>query len=66
LTKGALANNINWQVAGNVKVMAGAHMEGILLVKTDVSLMTGSTLNGRVLAQTAVNLQMATVDSGEL
>jgi hypothetical protein len=66
LTKGALANNINWQVAGNVKVMAGAHMEGILLVKTDVSLMTGSTMNGRVLAQTAVNLQMATVDSGEL
>jgi hypothetical protein len=55
LTNGALAKNIFWQVAGNVKVMAGSHMEGILLVKTDVLFMTGSSLNGRVLAQTACN-----------
>jgi hypothetical protein len=61
LSSGALAKNIIWQVAGNVKVMAGAHMEGILLVKTDVLFMTGSSLNGRVLAQTACNLQMATI-----
>jgi hypothetical protein len=61
LKKGALAKNIFWQVAGNVKVMAGSHMEGILLVKTDVLFMTGSSLNGRVLAQTAVNLQVATI-----
>jgi hypothetical protein len=61
LSGGALANNIFWQVAGNVKVMAGAHMQGILLVKTDVLFMTGSSLNGRVLAQTACNLQMATI-----
>jgi hypothetical protein len=57
----ALAKNIFWQVSGKVKVMKGAHMEGILLVKTDVLFVTGSSLNGRVLAQTACNLQSATI-----
>eukprot|EP00547_Thalassionema_nitzschioides_P011935 CAMPEP_0194255690 /NCGR_PEP_ID=MMETSP0158-20130606/35038_1 /TAXON_ID=33649 /ORGANISM="Thalassionema nitzschioides, Strain L26-B" /LENGTH=263 /DNA_ID=CAMNT_0038994133 /DNA_START=27 /DNA_END=818 /DNA_ORIENTATION=+ len=61
LENGALAKNIFWQVAGNVAVEVGAHMEGILLVKTDVLFMTGSSINGRVLAQTACNLQMATI-----
>jgi hypothetical protein len=61
LAGGALAKNIFWQVAGNVKVRVGAHMEGILLVKTDVLFMTGSSLNGQVLAQTACNLQKATI-----
>ena len=61
LTGGVLAKNIFWQVTGNVKVMAGAHMEGILLVKTDVLFVTGSSLNGRVLAQSACALQMATI-----
>jgi len=42
-------------------VGAGAHMEGILLVKTDVTFITGSSLNGRVLAQTACVLQSATI-----
>jgi hypothetical protein len=61
LTGGALAENIFWQVAGYVEVGAGAHMEGILLVKTAVTFITGSSLNGRVLAQTACNLQVATI-----
>ena len=61
LKGGVLAKNIFWQVAGNVKVMAGATMEGILLVKTDVTFITGSTLNGRVLAQTACVLDQATI-----
>ena len=61
LTGGALPENIFWQVAGNVKVRAGATMKGILLVKTDVTFITGSTLNGRVLAQTACVLQKATI-----
>jgi hypothetical protein len=61
LTNGALASNIIWQIAGNVNVMAGSHLEGILLVKTDVTFVTGSSLNGRVLSQTACNLQMATI-----
>jgi hypothetical protein len=61
LTGGASARNIFWQVAGNVNLMAGAHMEGILLVKTDVTFVTSSSLTGSILAQTAVNLQMATI-----
>jgi hypothetical protein len=55
------AENIFWQIAGNVAVGEGAHMAGILLVKTDVLFVTGSSLQGRVLAQTACNLQMATI-----
>jgi hypothetical protein len=61
LEGGIQAKNIFWQVAGNVYLMAGAHMEGILLVKTDITFITGSSLNGRVLSQTACNLQMATM-----
>jgi hypothetical protein len=61
LTNGALAKNIIWQVAGAVEVGAGAHLEGIVLVKTDALFKTGSSMNGRVLAQTACNLQMATI-----
>jgi hypothetical protein len=51
------AENIFWQIAGNVVVEEGASMAGVLLVKTDVLFMTGSFLEGRVLSQTAVNLQ---------
>jgi hypothetical protein len=61
LTGGALAKNIFWQVASLVDVGAGAHLEGVLLVKTAVTFKTGSSLLGRVLAQTACNLQMATI-----
>jgi hypothetical protein len=61
LSGGAQAKNIFWQVAGQVKVGAGAHMEGVILVKTDALFMTGSSLKGRVLAQTACNLEMATI-----
>jgi hypothetical protein len=61
LTKGAKAENIFWQVAGQVTVGADAHMEGILLVKTAVTFVTESSLNGRVLTQTACNLQKATI-----
>jgi hypothetical protein len=55
------AENIFWQVVGKVVVGAGAHMEGILLVQTDVLFKTGSSPNGRILSQTACNLQMATI-----
>jgi hypothetical protein len=61
LANGAQAKNIFWQVAGNVAIGTGAHMEGILLCKTDVTFFTGSSLNGRILAQTACALQMATI-----
>jgi hypothetical protein len=65
LKGGALAKNIFWQIAGNVKVKVGADLKGILLVKTDVLFETGSALDGRVLAQTACNLQMATITEPE-
>ena len=61
LSDGALAKNIFWQVSGGVAVGTGAHMEGTLLVKTDVMFGTLSSLNGRVFAQTACNLLMATI-----
>jgi hypothetical protein len=61
LTGGALAENIFWQVAGNVAVGAGAHLEGVILAKNHVTFKTGSSLNGRILTQTACNLQMATI-----
>jgi hypothetical protein len=61
LKNGALAKNIFWQVAEAVTVEAGAHLKGILLVKTAVTFVTGSSLNGRILAQTAANLQKATI-----
>lgn len=58
---GVLAANIFWQVAGTVEVGVGAHMEGIMLVKTKADFLTGASLNGRVLTQTACNLQQATI-----
>jgi hypothetical protein len=61
LQGGAKAENIFWQVAGEVTVGAGATMKGVLLVKTGVSFITGSTLVGRILAQTACTLQSATI-----
>jgi hypothetical protein len=61
LANGALAKNIFWQVAGKVLVGAGAHMEGILLVKTNILFETESSMNGRVLAQTRCDLQKATI-----
>ena len=61
LTNGAQAQNVFWQVAGNVQVMAGAHLEGIVLCKTDVTFLTDSSLTGRVLAQTACVLQQTTI-----
>jgi cytoskeletal protein CcmA (bactofilin family) len=61
LARGAKAENIFWQVAGNVEVMAGAHMKGVILGKTSVTFITGSSLNGRILAQTACVLQVATI-----
>jgi hypothetical protein len=62
LLNGAKAENIVWQVAGGVQVGAGAHMEGVLLVKTLAAFITGSSLNGRILAQTAVTLDSVKIN----
>jgi hypothetical protein len=61
LINGAQASNIFWQVAGFAHVEDYAHMEGILLIKTDVLFKTSASLKGRVLSQSACNLQMATI-----
>jgi hypothetical protein len=65
LEDGAKAENIFWQVAGRAMVGAGAHMEGILLVKGGVTFVTGSTLNGRILGQSLCAVQMATITQPE-
>jgi len=56
LTGGARAQNVFWQVAGEVTVGTNAHMEGVILSKTGITLTTGASMNGRMLAQTAVIL----------
>jgi len=42
LSNNTTATDIFWQVAGEVTVAAGAHMEGIILVKTKADFDTGS------------------------
>jgi hypothetical protein len=61
LSGGVQAKNVFWVVAEKVNVGAGAHMEGILLVKTAATFTTGASLNGRILAQSACTLQMNTI-----
>ena len=61
LTGGAQAKNIFWQVAGSVAIGTTAHLEGIVLAKTNVAVKTGASVQGRLLAQTAVTLQMNAV-----
>jgi hypothetical protein len=53
--------NIVWQTAGLVSALAGAHLEGVLLVKASVTLGAGSSLNGRILAQTLVAVDSVTI-----
>ena len=61
LAGGALPKNIFWQVADVVSIGTTAHMEGVILAKTQITLKTGATANSRLLAQTAVNLDANTV-----
>jgi hypothetical protein len=56
LSGGAKAQNIFWQVAGQVTIGTTAHVEGIILSMTGITFQTGASLNGRALAQTAVVL----------
>jgi hypothetical protein len=55
------AENIFWSVKGKVVVKAGAHMKGILLVKTSAAFLEGSKLDGRALTQTAVTLDQSVI-----
>jgi hypothetical protein len=53
---GALAENIFWQVTGQVTIGTTAVMKGIILCATAIVMETGASLEGRALAQTAVTL----------
>jgi len=61
LTGGVLAKNVIWQAAETVAIGTGAHFEGTVLGKTNISLGAGASINGRLLAQTAVTLIKSTV-----
>jgi Ice-binding-like len=61
LTGGAQAKNVFWQVAGAVTIGTTAHIEGVVLAKTNIAVNTGASANARLLAQTAVTLQQNAV-----
>lgn len=61
LSDGAQANNIFWQVAGEVTCGTTSHFEGIILSMTGITFQTGASINGRALAQTAVILDANTL-----
>jgi len=63
LSGGAVANNIFWQVAGQVSLDTTVQMKGNILCQTMIALNTGATLNGRALAQSEVTLDANTVTS---
>lgn len=56
LSGGAQAQNIFWQVSGEVSIGTNAHFEGVILSMTAIKLNTGASLNGRALAQSAITL----------
>ncbi len=56
LADGALAQNVFWQVAGDVTINTNAHLEGIILGQASITLQTGASITGRALAQTEVTL----------
>lgn len=61
LTGGARAKNVVWQVAGEVNLGAGAHLDGSVLCKTAIGLDTGASVDGRLHGQTAVKVAGARV-----
>jgi len=56
MSGGALPQNVVWQVAGIVSLGTTAHIEGVVLGKTQITLKTGASVNGRLFAQTQVTL----------
>lgn len=56
LSGGAKAENIFWQVAGEVTIRSTANFKGIILSMTGITLQTEAVFTGRALAQTAVIL----------
>lgn len=61
LSDGAKAENIFWQVSGEVNIGTNAHFEGIILSMTAINMNTGASLTGRALAQSAITLDQNAV-----
>lgn len=61
LAGGAAAENVFWQVSGDVTLGTTAHLEGVVLSQTAITLGTGASIDGRLFAQTAVALDSNTV-----
>jgi len=66
LSDGAVAENIFWQVAGEVNLEEASHFEGIILSLAGITMKSGATLNGRMLAQTDVTLDVNTISEPQL
>lgn len=56
LSGGAQAQNIFWQVSGQVTLHADSHFEGVILSQTAITLQTNASLHGRALAQSLIAL----------
>ncbi len=61
LSDGAVAENIFWQVAGEVNLGENSHFEGIILSKSEITMKNGATLKGRILTQKDVLLDGNTI-----
>lgn len=61
LSGGAKAENIFWQVAGEVTIGTEADFKGVIMSMTGITLQTGAVLNGRAFAQSAVIMDANTV-----
>lgn len=61
LSDGAVAENIFWQVAGEVNLGESSHFEGIILSETGITMKNRATLNGRMLTLTDINLDENTI-----
>jgi len=61
LSDGAVAENIFWQVAGEVNMGESSHFEGIILSLSGITMNNGASLNGRMLSQTDVTLDDNTI-----
>ncbi len=56
LSGDAQAENVFWQVAGEVTLHPTSHFEGIILSQTAITLETGASLHGRAFAQSNIAL----------
>lgn len=61
LSGGAKAENIFWQVAGEVSLGTTSSFKGVILSMTGITLKTNAAFTGRALAQTAVILDINAV-----